>query len=79
MRLWGCSGVIKAVADDTGLVPMTLVTLTLHTSALPSVSPDTVTSEVVDLVEVKPPTLNTASVCLQNDSNATQLELEGML
>ena len=58
---------------------MTFVRLTLHTSALPSVSPDAVTGEVVDLVEVKPPTLNTASVRLQNDSNATQLELEGML
>ncbi len=71
--------VIKAVADDTGLVPITFVTLTLHTSALHSVSPDTVTGEVVGLIEVEPPTLNTASVRLQNDSNATQLELEGLL
>ena len=42
-------GVIDAVAEDTGLLPMTCVTVTLHRSTVPFVSPETVMREVVEL------------------------------
>ena len=42
-------GVIDAVAEDTGLLPMTFVTVTLHRSTVPFVSPETVMRAVVEL------------------------------
>ena len=42
-------GVIDAVAEDTGLLTMTFVTVTLHRSTVPFVGPERVMREVVEL------------------------------